>query len=144
MDDIYKNYGNKQRMKKKTICENHLECITYLLVKKQVICDACRMAQEWDILHFSKLNSKSCRINAKKFQDGNWSIRLYTAISLQLRSFSKITTIAHQKNSRSLQQWVKQEAKWSILQDYEVTHRHTQSDCYNPPPTLGLKSKQCR
>ena len=43
---------------------------------------------------------------AKKFQDGNWSIRLYTTISLQLRSFPKIATIFHQKDSRSFQQWV--------------------------------------
>ena len=64
-------------------------------------------------------------------------------ISLQLRSFSKFTTIVYQK---SFQQWVQQEAKRSILQDYEVTHRHidthldtyTHTDCNNPPPTLGL------
>ena len=43
---------------------------------------------------------------AKKFQDGDRSIRLYTTISLQLRRFSKITTIVHQKDSRSFQQWV--------------------------------------
>ena len=80
---------------------------------------------------------------AKKFQDGNWSIRLYTTISLQLRCFSKIATIVYQKDSRSFQQWVQQEVKRSILQDYELTDRqidtsHTQTDCYNPPPTLGL------
>ena len=62
---------------------------------------------------------------AKKFQDGDCSIRLYTTISLQLRCFSKIATIVYQKDSRSFQQWVQQEAKQSILQDYEVTHRHT-------------------
>ena len=60
----------------------------------------------------------------KKFQYGNRSIRLYTVIFLQLRSFPKIATI-YQKDSRSFQQWVKQKAKRSILQDYEVTHRHT-------------------
>ena len=54
---------------------------------------------------------------AKKFQHGNRSIRLYvyTAISLQLRSFSTIATKFYQKNSRSVQQWVQQEAKRSIL-----------------------------
>ena len=33
--------------------------------------------------------------------------------------------------------------KQSILQDYKVTHRHTQTqtNCYNPPPTLGLITK---
>ena len=85
---------------------------------------------------------------AKKFQDGNWLIRLYTAIFLQLRSFSKIGTIVYQKDSHSFQQWVQPEAKRSILQDHEVAHRntitqthtHTQTNCYNPPPTLGLKS----
>ena len=81
---------------------------------------------------------------AKTFQDGDQSIRLYTTISLQLRHFSKIATIFYQKDSRSFQQWVQQEAKRSILQDYELTdrhtdtHTHTQTDCYNPPPTLGL------
>ena len=43
---------------------------------------------------------------AKKFQDGERSIRLYTTISLQLRRFSKIATIVYQKDSRSFQQWV--------------------------------------
>ena len=66
---------------------------------------------------------------AKKFQDGDRSIRLYTTISLQLRRFSKIATIFYQKDSRSFQQWVQREAKRSILQDYEltdtVTHTHT-------------------
>ena len=85
---------------------------------------------------------------AKKFQDGDRSIRLYTTISLQPRRFSKIATIVYQKDSRSFQQWVQREAKRSILQDYELTdrqtdtqtdrHTHTQTDCYNPPPTLGL------
>ena len=80
---------------------------------------------------------------AKKFQDGDRSIRLYTTISLQLRRFSKIATIVYQKDSRSFQQWVQREAKRSILQDYELTDTHThtthtQTDCYNPPPTLGL------
>ena len=82
----------------------------------------------------------------KKFQDGNQSTRLYTAISLHIRRFSKIATIVHQKDSHSFQQWVQREAKRSYLQDYEVTHKHTdthahthtQTDCYNPPPTLGL------
>ena len=62
-------------------------------------------------------------------------------ISLQLRSFSKIATIVYQKDSCSFQQWVQQqEVKGSILQDYNVTHRHTciQTDCCNPLPTLGL------
>ena len=62
---------------------------------------------------------------AKKFQDGERSIRLYTTISLQLRRFSKIATIVHQKDSRSFQQWVQQEAKRSILQDYKGTNRQT-------------------
>ena len=48
---------------------------------------------------------------AKKFQDGERLIRLYTAISLQLKGFSKITTIVYQKDSRSFQQWVQQEVK---------------------------------
>ena len=48
-------------------------------------------------------------------------------ISLQLRRFSKITTIVYQKDSRSFQQWVQKEAKQSIFQDYNVTdtHAHT-------------------
>ena len=62
---------------------------------------------------------------AKKFQDGGRSIRLYTTVSLQLRRFSKIATIVYQKDSRSFQQWVQREAKRSILQDYELTDRHT-------------------
>ena len=76
----------------------------------------------------------------KKCQDGDRLIRLYTTISLQVRHFKKIAKIAYQKDSRSFQQWVQQEAKRSILQDYEVTHTqaHTQTNCYNPPPTLGL------
>ena len=79
-------------------------------------------------------------VKAKKFQDGDWLTRLYTAISLQLRHFSKITTIVYQKDSCSFQQWVQQEVKRSYLQDYKGTHTHTrtQTDCYNPPPTLGL------
>ena len=40
---------------------------------------------------------------AKKFQDGDRSIRLHTTISLQLRHFSKIATIVYQKDSRSFQ-----------------------------------------
>ena len=62
---------------------------------------------------------------AKKFQDGDRSIRLYTTISLQLRRFSKIATIVYQKDSRSFQRWVQREAKRSILQDYELTDRQT-------------------
>ena len=81
---------------------------------------------------------------AKKFQDGDRSIRHYTVISLQLRRFSKIATIVYQKDSRSFYSWVHQETKRSILQDYELTdrhtHTHTQTDCYNPPPTIGLKT----
>ena len=64
---------------------------------------------------------------AKKFQDGDRSIRLYTTISLQLRRFLKIATIIYQKDSPSFQQWVQKEAKRSILQDYEVTDTHTQT-----------------
>ena len=79
----------------------------------------------------------------KKFQYGDWSIRLYTTISLQLRCFSKIATIVYQTDSRSFQQWVQQEAKRNILQDHKLTdrqtHTHTQTDCYNPLPTLRLK-----
>ena len=55
---------------------------------------------------------------AKKFQDGDRSIRLYTTISLQLIFFSKIDTIFYQKDSRSFQQWVQKEAKRSIIEDY--------------------------
>ena len=62
---------------------------------------------------------------AKKFQDGDRSIRLYTTISLQLKCFSKIATIFYQKDSRSFYFWVHQEAKRSILQDYELTDTHT-------------------
>ena len=60
--------------------------------------------------------------------------------TLQLRCFSKIATNFYQKDSRSFQQWVQQEAKRSYLQDYEGTHTHTdtQTNCYNLPPTLGL------
>ena len=61
----------------------------------------------------------------KKFQDGDRSIRLYTTISLQLRRFSKIATIVYQKDSHSFYSWVHQEAKRSILQDYELTDRQT-------------------
>ena len=61
---------------------------------------------------------------AKKIQDGYQSIRIYT-ISLQLRCFSKIALIVYQKDTRSFQQWVQQEAKRSILQDYEVTDTQT-------------------
>ena len=75
---------------------------------------------------------------AKKFQDGDRSIRLYTTISLQLRGFSKIATMFYKKNSPSFYRWVHQESKRSILQDYELTDTQTQTDCYNPPPTLGL------
>ena len=46
-------------------------------------------------------------------------------ISLQLRRFSKIATIVYQKDSRSFYRWVHQEAKRSILQDYELTDRQT-------------------
>ena len=69
---------------------------------------------------------------AKKFQDGDWLIRLYTTISLQLRRFSKIATIVYQKDSCSFYNWVHQEAKRSILQNYELTdrqtHTHTETD----------------
>ena len=58
-----------------------------------------------------------------------------------------MATNFYQKDSRSFQQWVQQEAKRSILQDYEVTDTQTgthisartQTDCYNPRHTLGLK-----
>ena len=62
---------------------------------------------------------------AMKFQDGDQLIRLYTTISLQLRRFSKIATIVYQKDSHSFYHWVHQEAKQSILQDYELTDRQT-------------------
>ena len=39
--------------------------------------------------------------------------------------FKNRHNIAYQKDSCSFQQWVQQEAKRSILQDYEVTNRHT-------------------
>ena len=61
---------------------------------------------------------------AKKFQDGDRSTRLYTAISLKLRRFSKITTNFYQ-DSCSFQHWVQQEVKRSYLQDYEGTDTHT-------------------
>ena len=82
----------------------------------------------------TKLNSKIQNLafrcflltsaKAKKFQDGDRLTRLYTAISLHLRRFSKIATIFYQKDSRSFQQLVQREAKQSYLQDYEVTHTH--------------------
>ena len=81
---------------------------------------------------------------AKKFQDGNQSIRLYNFSA----TFIKNCHNCYQKDSRSFLQSVQKEVKRSILQDYEVTHRHTHIhvhththiDCYmhNPPPTLGL------
>ena len=82
---------------------------------------------------------------AKKFQDGDRSIRLYTTISLQLRRFSKIATIVYQKDLRSFQQWVQREAKRSILQDYELTdtHTHTQTHTHTHRQiaiTLRLRS----
>ena len=55
---------------------------------------------------------------AKKFQDGDQSIRLYTTISLQLIFFSKNDRIFCQKDSRSFKQWVQKEAKQSIIEDY--------------------------
>ena len=66
---------------------------------------------------------------------------LYTAISLQLRSFSKIATIVHQKDSRSFKQWVQQEANETfskITREQTHTHTHTHTDCHHPPPMLGL------
>ena len=49
---------------------------------------------------------------------------------MQLRSFSKIATIVYQKDSHSFQQWVQQEAKQSILKDYDRgnTQTHTLTD----------------
>ena len=71
VDDIYKNYWNKQGMKKKETHENHLECIALLLIK--TACDLqCmyRMVHAYTIwwVHFvlpntqwPKLaNSKAC------------------------------------------------------------------------------------
>ena len=58
------------------------------------------------------------------------------AISNTRPHVSKIATIFCQKDSRSFQQWVQRQAKRSYLQDYEGTD--TRTDCYNPPPTLGL------
>ena len=56
---------------------------------------------------------------AKKFQDGDRSIRLHTTISLQIIFFfSKIDTMFYQKDSHSFQQWVQKEAKRSIIEDY--------------------------
>ena len=67
---------------------------------------------------------------AKKLQDGDRSIRLYTTISLQLRHFSKIATIVYQKDSRSFQQWVQKisETKYSPRlrgNRHTDTHTHT-------------------
>ena len=57
-----------------------------------------------------------------------------------LRSFSKIPTIVYYRDSCSFQQWVQQEAKQRILQDWEgntQTHTHipvhTQIHYYNAP-----------
>ena len=76
-------------------------------------------AQETELQCFLLTSAK-----AKKFQHGDRSMRLYTTISLQLRRFSKIATIVY-KDSRSFYSWVHQEAKRSILQDYELTDRQT-------------------
>ena len=65
---------------------------------------------------------------AKKFQDGDQSTRLDIAISLQLRRFFENHHKFYQKDSRSFQQWVQQETKRSILQDYEGTETHTHTN----------------
>ena len=77
----------------------------------------------------------------KEFQDGDQSIRLYTTISQQLRRFSKIATIVYQKDSRSFYQWVQQEVKQSILQDYKLTDRQTEhTHIHTIAITLRLRS----
>ena len=56
------------------------------------------------------------------------------------KKFFKNHNNFYQKDSRSFQQWVQQEAKRSILQDYEGTdtHTHTHTDYHHPLPMLGL------
>ena len=62
---------------------------------------------------------------AKKFQDGDWLIRLYTRISLQLRHFSKIATIVYQKDSRSFQQPMSSTRSETKLSPRLWRNRHT-------------------
>ena len=57
---------------------------------------------------------------AKKCQDGDRSIRLYTTISLQLRLFFQKSLQLFIRRTR-----IQKEAKRSILQDYEVTDTDT-------------------
>ena len=49
----------------------------------------------------SVLSAESAKAN--KFQDGDRSTRLYTAISMQLRCFSKIATNFYQEDLYSFQ-----------------------------------------
>ena len=79
-------------------------------------------------------------VKVKKFQDCDRLIRLYTAITLQQRDFSKITTIVYQKNSPAFYCCIHQQAKRSILKDYEVTDTQTdgQADTYIHTHANGL------
>ena len=76
-------------------------------------------------------------VKAKKFLDGNRLTRLYTAISLHLRSFSK-----NCHNCLS-EEFTFFPAMGSMRSETKLSPRlrrntHTHTDCYNPPPTLGL------
>ena len=62
---------------------------------------------------------------AKRIQDGDQSIRLYTAISLQPRCFSEIHTYVCKKLKCSFDSGTQVEAKRTYLQFYPVTDRQT-------------------
>ena len=83
------------------------EALVMMINKAQ---EKVKKIQKLEVLCFLLTSAK-----AKKFQDGDRSTRLYNAISLQLRGFSKIATNFYQKYSCSFQQWVQQEAKRSYL-----------------------------
>ena len=79
---------------------------------------------------------------AKKFQDGNQSTWLYTAVLPEPGSFLEIHTYVRKNIRCSFNSGTHVEAKRTHFRFCPGTDRQTHrwTDCYNLPPTLGLKT----
>ena len=89
-------------------------------------------AQETKLQRYKSYRFGVCYADISKCEE----MSKWTSISLQVatKMFFKNhhNFLSEGLSKRYFQQWVQQEAKRSILQDYEVPHRHTQTECYNP------------